>query len=127
MSEDLNKKIKQIADALGQENIPDNVKGLLSLFANSISDEKSSSKEDNSSSDEGKESKNELAENVDMIRKVTDVMSKLNSINDPRINLLQAIKPFLNNRRQSKLNNCVNILRMSSLVKLIEENEKKGS
>lgn len=131
MSDDLNNKIKQIADLLGQDNMPDNVKGLISLLANSASGESSSPKEVSKSSGENtknsddiRQASNDLAQNMDMIRKATSLMSRMNSVSDPRINLLQAIKPFLNNRRQTKLNNCVNILRMSSLVRLIDDNEK---
>jgi len=124
MDDDMNKKIKQIASALGQENVPDNLVNLISAFANSISNENSSSKEENSrqASDNGVD--RELADNMDMVRKFTDILSRMNSINDPRINLLYAIKPFLNSRRQSKLKNCVNILRMSSALRLMDESEK---
>jgi len=124
MSDDLDKKIKQIADVLGQGDMPDNLKGLLSVLADSMSGEKPSQKGEADKQKDRGESKNELAENMDMIRKVTTIMNKMSSVNDPRINLLQAIKPFLNSRRQGKLNNCVNILRMSSMVKLLDEGEK---
>jgi len=124
MSEDLNKTIKQIADALGQDGMPDNMKGLLSLLSNSISTGSSPSEEQNTEQEDKKDQKNALTENMDMMRTVSKIMSRLNSVNDPRINLLHAVKPFLSNKRQSKLNNCVNILRMSSLVKLIDEGEK---
>jgi len=124
MSDDLNKKIKQVAEALGQEDMPDNIKGLISLLASSMSNEDSSPKEGSKSSGESRESRNDMAENMEMMRKITGIMSRMNSVNDPRINLLHAIKPFLGSKRQSKLNNCVNLLRMSSIVRLIDENEK---
>lgn len=127
MSEDLNKTIKQITDMLSQENLPDNVKGLLSLFANSGGNEGSSPKvSDSRPAAEEKVERNELDENIDMMRKVKKVMDKMSSSSDPRINLLSALRPFLNSRRQKKLNNCVNLLRMSSLTRLFE-NDEKGS
>lgn len=124
MSDDLNKKIKQIADALNQEDMPENLKELISLFANSMgSSEKSS--EENQADDTHKirSEKNELEENVDMIRKIKKVMGKINSSSDPRISLLTALKPFVGSKRQAKINNCINLLRISSLSSLIGDQE----
>ena len=127
MSEDLNKKVKQIADMLSQENLPDNLKSLLSLLAGSGGGEESSpkTKEPLQAKEEGLERSN-LEDNIDMMRKIKKIMDRLNSSNDPRINLLSALKPFLNSRRQKKLNSCINMLRMSRLAKLFEDYEKGG-
>lgn len=125
MSEDLSKKIKQITDMLSQENMPENLKGLLSLLAGSGTGEEPSPKMSESHpAKEEKHERTDLEENIDMMRKIKKVMDRLNSNNDPRINLLFALRPFLNNRRQKKLNNCINLLRMSSLAKLMEDHEK---
>jgi len=122
MSDDLNKKIKQITDLLGQDNIPDNVKGLLSLLASpNIKDESSPQKsveapqykEDRSERSERNDryernernernERSEIDENMEMLRKVRTVMDRLNTNNDPRVNLLTAIKPFLSSNRQKK-------------------------
>ena len=58
----------------------------------------SSQKDESKNREPENESQNELAENMDMIRKVTTMMNKMNSINDPRINLLQAepVKYYIN-------------------------------
>ena len=127
MSEDLNKKVKQIADMLSQENLPNNLKSLLSLLAGSGGGEESSpkTKESLPAKEEGLERSN-LEDNIDMMRKIKKIMDRLNSSNDPRINLLSALKPFLNSRRQKKLNSCINMLRMSRLAKLFEDYEKGG-
>ncbi|HHV99291.1 MAG TPA: hypothetical protein GXX36_06930 [Clostridiaceae bacterium] len=130
MSEDLNKKIKQLADLLAQENMQDNLKGLLSLLASKSTgaDDDSSSKASNSrdpvESKEEKPARSDTEDNIDMLRKAKVIMDRLNNVNDPRINLLMAIKPFLSSRRQKKLSGCLNIIRMSNLVRLMEENEK---
>ncbi|HHW49011.1 MAG TPA: hypothetical protein GXX14_10410 [Clostridiaceae bacterium] len=131
MSEDLSKKIKQITDVLSQENIPENLKGLFSLLAGSANsspeDKKNepSPKADEANTREERADKNELEENLEMARKVKTIMDRLNKVNDPRINLLLAIKPFLNHRRQKKITNCINLLRVSSLVRLMEEDDKE--
>ncbi len=129
MSEDLDKKIKQLADLLSQENMQENIKGLLSLLAGKSTgtDTDSPSKETNygktGESKEEKPVRSDADDNVDMLRKAKVIMDRLNNIDDPRINLLMAIKPFLNSRRQKKLTGCLNIIRMSNLARLLEESE----
>jgi hypothetical protein len=126
MSDDLNKKIKQITDMLSQENLPDNLKGLLSMLGgqgNSSSESTSQTDKPLKNTEEENES-SELADNIEMARKVAGIIERLKSHNDPRINLLTALRPFMGNRRQKRINNCINILRMSSLTRVIEEHDK---
>lgn len=127
MSEDLNKKIKQITDILGQDNMPENIKGLLTLLAGSQTGPGSDPPPNSGSSGELTQEKpvrSELEDNIDMLRKAKSIMDRLNNDNDPRINLLIAIKPFLSNRRQKKLSGCLNMLRMSNLARFMDDNEK---
>lgn len=126
MSEDMNKKIQQIAELLGQENMPDNVKGLLSLLAGSLE-----KKEDNTASnieeEQAKEEKPirpDINNDSDMLNRVKNIAGSLSAGNDPRINLLHAIKPFMNNKRQKKIGNCIQLLQMSSLARLLDNQDK---
>lgn len=123
MSDDLNKKIKQIADILNQDTLPDNLKGLLSLLSSPGSSQESPPPETPDIKEE-RTSKGEMDDSIDMIRKVKNVMDRMNSANDPRIGLLTAIKPFLSSRRQSKLNNCVNMIRLASVTRLMDDTNK---
>jgi predicted unusual protein kinase regulating ubiquinone biosynthesis (AarF/ABC1/UbiB family) len=122
MSDDLNKKIKQI---LGQENIPDNVKGLLSLLTNSSPKEEPAphNMENQFSAKEERREKSDLEENLEMVRKITKVMDRVGTNNDPRINLLTAIKPFLSTSRQKKVGNAIKMISMSSVARLLDEND----
>jgi len=127
MSDDLNNKIQQIADILGKENMPDNVKGLLSLLASSLGSKdeapgKTVSEE--ASSEEPVKKRLEPEDDTETFRKVKKVLDKFNTGNDPRMNLLHAIKPFMNNKRQKKLNNCIQLLQMTSLTRLLNDHEK---
>lgn len=136
MNEDLNNKIKQITDILGQENIPDNVKGLLSLLASPGQDEESTRDPDqahegaprktgqSNNDGEKKLSGDELERNLKMIKTVKLIMDKLGSNSDPRISLLSALKPFMGDERQEKIENCINILQISSLARLVGEDGK---
>lgn len=125
MSEDLNKKIKQITDMLGQENIPDNFKGLLNMLAGSAeSGEPAPKTAEQPFVKEEKFQKSELEENVEMMRRIKKVMDHVNHNSDPRVNLLNAIRPFLNNSRQKKVNNCIKLLQMASLSRVLDESDK---
>jgi len=134
MSDDLGNKIKQIANMLGQDEVPDNLKSLVSFLADSLKKDESSSKvndtveKDNSTglSKKADESRNEADESLEMIRKAKKVMEALNTTNDPRINLLNALKPFLNSTRQKRVNDCVKMLNMTRLVRLMEDKDILG-
>jgi len=125
MSDDLNSKIKQIADIFGQDNMQDNLKGLLSLLGSSGNKEEIPQKANEAvPNKQEKASRSELEDNIELVRKMKKVVDKLNTKNDPRVNLLSAIRPFLNISRQKKLNNCIKLLQMSSLSSFMDESEK---
>ena len=124
MSEDMGKKIKQIAELLGQDKIPDNIMNLLSLFTasnNTASDSEEDEIRHQSNAPPPRQKNIDLEENLEMVRKVKDIMHKVSSNNDPRIHLLTAVQPFLNKNRQSKINTCIKLLRMSSLTRLFDD------
>ncbi|PNT94025.1 hypothetical protein [Clostridium thermosuccinogenes] len=128
MSEDINNKLKQITDILGQDTLPDNIKGLLSLLASASNQAKDNTqaKAVEAPPPMPKEDKLETVEpddNLDMVRKIRRAIDKLNTNTDPRINLLASIRPFMNEKRQKRVADCIKILQMASLVKLLEEND----
>lgn len=150
MNDDLNNKLKQLTDMLGgNEKMSDNLSGLLSMLANSSNSSNSSSsekvpqaapdvkppKEDSTmkikayespppKSKEEESSRNELQDNVEMMRKVKTLMDTMRNTNDPRINLLTAIKPFLSNNRQDKISNCIKLFQVTQITKLMSDTEK---
>jgi len=131
MSDEMGDKFKQIADMLGQNsnaNIPDNVKGLLNMFMTNNAKEESPS-DDNIPQ---KPKSNEEASRVDsddvsdMARKMKKTMNMLNPASDPKMNLLNAIKPYLNIDRQKKLQTCMKLMKIGSLTKLFDESEERS-
>jgi hypothetical protein len=136
MSDDMGDKIKQIADMLGQNsnpNIPDNVKGLLNML---MSNTGNSSKDEDTQEDPPQTSRsnensnsssnsNEADDFADMARKMKKAMSKLNVANDPRVNLLNAIRPYLNKSRQRKLQTCLKLMRIGSLTQVLDDSEER--
>lgn len=129
MSDDLGKKIKQITDLLGQDTVAEGVKGLLSMLGNSNTKEdvpSQSSKQVEllpTGSEDARNNRVEQDDTVNMIRKVKKVMDGISHGNDPRVNLLNALKPYLSKNRQSKLNSCVKLLSVTSLSKLIDDDD----
>jgi hypothetical protein len=128
MSDDLNNKIKQLADLLSQENLPENLAGILSLLGGQ-SGEKDSPPKANEPKEKQQE-KHKISgplENKEMLDKVMRFMNNANSVNDPRITLLTALKPFMNKRRQNNINNCINIIKMSRLVSILDDSDISDS
>ena len=58
------------------------------------------------------------------MRKVKSIINDANNLNDPRINLLTAIKPFLNNNRQKKVGDCIKLFQMFHLTNMMTDIEK---
>jgi hypothetical protein len=131
MSDDLGKKIQQIAQMLGQDEVPDNVKELVSILANSLG-----KKEDGNSQavrtetvnevkpDENRQEDEAPAISQEALDTAKHMADRFNSSGDPRINLLMAIRPFMNNRRQKKIGNCIQLLQIAGLSRLINDREK---
>lgn len=126
MSDDLGKKVQQIAQMLGQDNVPDNLKELVTLLATSLgSKEDGITKAASSDSDnEEKATNSEPIVNTEFLSTAKKTMDRLNTSSDPRINLLQAIKPFMNSKRQKKIGNAIQLLQVTSLSRLLNEHEK---
>jgi|LSQX01.1.fsa_nt_gb hypothetical protein len=136
MSDDFSQKMKQITDMLGKEGMPENLMGLLSTLvsnANMNSDKKENppEKENKSQADEQEKpvrensgDKSVLMDDIEMAKKIRRIMGGFQNTTDPRINLMKAITPFLNNSRQQKVANCIRLFEMTNLTRFVAENEK---
>lgn len=129
--------IKNLTNMLGENKIPDNLKEALnSVNTNesnnsnnpSISPEMLSNLVNafqNSTSNESSDSKSNSADNspnidLEMLMKMKDVMGKLNSNkNDPRANLLLSLKPYLNEERQTKVEQYVKLFSMTKIIDVL--------
>lgn len=133
MSDDLGKKIQQIAEMLGQDTVPDNVKELVALLAGSLKAKEPTAEsvpvptETKAADDSEKSAESETGgstENNELMNAARKALEHVNTAGDPRINLLHAIKPFMNSRRQKKIGNCIQLLQVASLSKLLGEQEQ---
>lgn len=126
MSDDLGKKVQQIVQMLGQENVPDNLKELVTLLATSLgTKEENVDQTASSDTDTVEKPSNKVPiDNADILNTARKAMDRINTGSDPRINLLQAIKPFMNSNRQKKIGSCIQLLQVASLSRLFNEREK---
>lgn len=126
MSDDLNKKIMQIAELFGQESVPDNVKGLLSMLASGAGNDSNASSKNAEPVPvrEEKAPKADMDDSLEMMMRLKRMMDRANPGSDPRLNLINAIKPFLSSKRQKKLGNCLTLLSMTRVAKMMGENDK---
>ncbi|MDP4114400.1 MAG: hypothetical protein Q8924_20060, partial [Bacillota bacterium] len=114
--DDLGKKIQQIAGLLGQDKMPDNVKDLLSVLSGSFSESSDSKDKASGIANTGSEQPDaasrensnipvstDSSDNAELFMRAKKMMDKLGTGNDPRVNLLHAIKPFMSGKRQQKI------------------------
>ena len=89
---------------------------LLSALGNtSESDEKNNNKEENKSG-----GFDFSGINIDMILKLGDIMSSLNST-DKDTELLMALKPYLKEKNQAKMDTAIKLFRLISLLPALKE------
>ena len=62
--------------------------------------------------------------NLDMntIMKMKSIMENMNNKNDPRANLLYSLKPYLRDTKKDKLDQYVNLLNVSKIAELMNNN-----
>lgn len=106
MSDDFSPKLDQIKDMLSQPGMQENIKNLMGIIPNN------SSQSNNTDS---------AGINVEMLNKIKTVMDKKNQMNDPRLNLLNAIKPYLGQKRQTKIDSYSKLLHVSTLSNLFKD------
>ncbi len=104
MSDDFGPKLEQIKEMLNKPGMEDNIKNLMSVFPTN-----NSSSSNNSGFDD------------EMINKVRMIMEKKSQLNDPRLNLLNAIKPYLGQKRQQKIDSYSKILNITVLSNLFND------
>ena len=137
MSDDLSDKFAQISELLNQEGMAENIKGLIGMLSKSTEAQESPVKEnpqtENVKQDKPSPSMNpknpppsrEIDQDLEMMRQVQKVMEVMRSTkDDPRLNLLNAIMPYMNSTRQKKVSNAMRILQLTSMTKLMDKDGK---
>ena len=88
----------------------DNLKEFINNFQNS-------SQEDNTNINDDSNNSNNFNFDINTMMKMKNIMDKMNSSrNDPRSNLLQSLKPYLNNNRKERLDHYMQFLNISKVL-----------
>lgn len=111
-------------------NLANMLQSNTSNFQNASNTENSgSSAENNNSSNINSSFENKNSNNAsnsldfETILKIKSIMETLNKKDDPRSNLLYSLKPYLRENRQKKLDQYVNLLKITQVTNLFK-NEK---
>lgn len=88
----------------------DNLKEFINNFQNS-------SQEDNTNINDDSNNSNNFNFDINTMMKMKSIMDKMNSSrNDPRSNLLQSLKPYLNDNRKERLDQYMQFLNISKVL-----------
>lgn len=62
--------------------------------------------------------------NMDAFVRVRDIMDKMQADNDPRVNLLSALRPYISKNRGSHIENAIKIMSLGKLPYLLKSMKK---
>ncbi len=127
MNDNFDKNIKQAIDILSK---PENLKNILSILGNqnnpsTDNDNIQHNVQNDSSLNDSHNHDTKRSDsdgNIENITKMQRLISHLNSNDDPRIHLLNAITPFLSTKRQKIITNCIQALKISKLTNVLNNN-----
>ena len=102
---DLNNMLSQIS--------PEMLNNLSSMFNSSTQ---------NSNNHNSNNSTSNLNFDMNTIMKMKSIMENMNNKNDPRANLLYSLKPYLRDSKKDKLDQYVNLLNVSKIAELMNNN-----
>ncbi len=112
-SEDTSNVFENLNNFAEQNNIsPDTINSLFNMLNNSNSTQNSNSSDSNNN----QSSFNSNGIDLDTILKMKSIIDKMNTKDDPRSNLLQSLKPYLNDSRKSKVDQYIQLLNMSKVL-----------
>ena len=111
---------------------PEMINNIANMLKNSNLTNNNNSNPNNQRTDDNSNSQNNPNNNsgtnssidFETIMKIKSMMDKLNKKDDPRSNLLYSLKPYLRKSRQDKLDQYVNLLKITQVTDIF--NFKKG-
>lgn len=125
-NEDMSDVFDKLNNIAGQNNIsPDMVNNLFNMINNSNNASSNSSKQNyNNSPKQDYTNSPGSSENsfensgidFETIMKMKTIIDKINTKDDPRSNLLQSLKPYLNDSRKSKVDQYIQLMNMSKVM-----------
>lgn len=131
-NEDMSDVFEKLNNIAGNNNIsPDMVNNLFNMFNNSsnsnayntsnsnnYNSDTNNFKNTSTSSNYEDNSFNNSGIDFDTIMKMKSIIDKMNVKDDPRSNLLQSLKPYLNDSRKSKVDQYIQLMNMSRVLEV---------
>lgn len=134
MNEDFSDVLSQFSQILKEKNIDLNsVAGGNTPPAENFNNEFNNSSSENCSNTSTNSNSSDFSLDIETIMKIKDIISKMNkSSHSPRNNLLLAIKPYLEDDKQEKLDSYIKIANLLSVMEDLDlgvtffKNTEKG-
>ena len=124
--DDLFANVKKMVDG---GNIPDDIKQMMNnLQSNNISvspeviNNLGNMLNSNNQSNSNSSSSGNFNIDMNTMLKMKSIMENMNNKNDPRANLLYSLKPYLRDSKKDKLDQYVNLLNVSKIADIINQN-----
>ncbi len=134
MGEDMSEMIQKMSEMLKNNEIPDNIKSIMSNFS-SEANTSSSSQENPSNFTQNENTRNSNDSfdipNIDLgtMLKMKSIIDSMNQQqNDPRANLLRSLKPYLKSSRKEKVDQYIKLFSMGKVFEVLNPlgGEKKN-
>ena len=108
MSDNMSNLMNQISNMLNSNEIPDDIKNMMSNLSKS---QKDSSTSNTASPNEISNSSQAADLDIETIMKIKKIMDSMKETkNDPRANLLRSLKPYLKDSRKEKVEQYIQFL-----------------
>ena len=98
---------------------PDMIDNLVNMLKSNLNDSSSSQSNENAHNSAETSSSNTI--DFDTIIKMKSILETLNNTNDQDSKLLYSLKPYLRKSRQAKLDQYINLLKISQISKLFSQ------
>ncbi len=97
---------------------------MITQLANTIKSNSSSNNVNTSDNTSNSNSENNLDLDLDTILKIKSIIESFNKKDDARSNLLYALKPYLRESRQKKVDQYINLFKLSGITKLFKKEKE---
>lgn len=67
------------------------------------------------------ESETKAAQQMQMMMRVKDIMDRVNDTDDPRINLLTALRPYMRSKRASHMDRAIRMIQMTKITSILKD------
>ncbi len=108
MSDNMSNLMNQISNMLNSNEIPDDIKNMMSNLSKSQKDSSSSNTASPNEISNSSQAPDLDIETIMKIKKIMDSMKETK--NDPRANLLRSLKPYLKDSRKEKVEQYIQFL-----------------